>query len=110
MLIEDAFLEEGYSCFLAGTGNAAIETLEAEGAWFDALITDIRMPGDITGWSVANRARDLFPHIAVLYFTGDRMVEMTANSVAGGRLLNKPAPIEEIISTVKDLLPQNAKT
>lgn len=80
------FLDAGYRVIEAATGEAAMAHLAVDAV--DLLFTDIRLPGAVDGWSVARRARELQPTLAVIYasgFPGDAM-----DIVPGARFVRKP--------------------
>lgn len=89
LLVEDELLvrelasedltEAGFAVTSASNGEEALAHLN-EGRCFDLLFTDIRMPGSIDGWQLADRAKALCPQIKVIYATGlgeaaDRLAE-----------------------------------
>jgi signal transduction histidine kinase/CheY-like chemotaxis protein len=87
----------GFSVHAAEDGRAAIEIIEA-GHRLDALITDIRMPGVVDGWAVAERARRRHRNIPVIYVTG--FSSERGREVPGSVTLKKPATIETILQTL----------
>lgn len=56
------------------------------------LVTDIRMGPGLNGWEVAHRAREKFPSLAVVYVTGDRITEWSAQGVLQSTVLQKRLP------------------
>ena len=57
--------------FLVHEAETAEEGLEILGNKpVDVLFTDIRLPGALDGWSLAERARALDPNLPVIYATG----------------------------------------
>lgn len=65
-----ALLEElGYSVVAAADGRGALEACGAAEAPFEALLTDVVMPG-IGGRELADRVRDRMPGIRVLFLSG----------------------------------------
>ena len=68
---------------------------------FDAIITDVRMPGR-SGLSVIEEAESLCPGIAVIVMTGHHQEQATDTRVA--RWILKPFSIAGIRATVVDLL------
>lgn len=66
--------EEGLTVYRAVNADAAIQILDA-GTQVDLLFTDIRMPGSIDGWDLAELARMSRPKIKVLYTSGYSDVE-----------------------------------
>ncbi|AXS41711.1 response regulator [Breoghania sp. L-A4] len=59
----------GYRVTVAADGPEAIAILE-QGAEFDLLLTDIRLPNGMPGADVARRARTLSPTLSVVFMTG----------------------------------------
>jgi CheY-like chemotaxis protein len=54
----------------------------------DVLVTDIRLPGKVDGWQIAERSREYNPDLPVIYATGFSPV--APRPVAGSLLLHKP--------------------
>ncbi|MBY0295368.1 MAG: response regulator [Methylobacterium sp.] len=63
--LEDA----GLSVIQASDGESALAVLESDAA-VDLLFTDIRLPGRLDGWHLAEAARNLRPDLKVIYATG----------------------------------------
>src|SRR3954452_5673766 len=63
-----ALHDGGYATESETSGEAAIAELEANSP-IRALVTDINLIGERTGWHVARRARELFPDLPVIYVT-----------------------------------------
>lgn len=59
----------GFTVIVAVDGNDALQKL-ARGPVPDLLFTDIVMPGGMTGWELADHARDMHPNLRVLYTSG----------------------------------------
>ncbi|KQP81774.1 MULTISPECIES: response regulator [unclassified Methylobacterium] len=59
----------GFTVVQATTAESAMAILEAETA-IDILFTDIRLPGQMDGWQLAEAARRLRPGLPVIYATG----------------------------------------
>ena len=66
--------EAGFFVHEAAEGSEAIEIIDA-GQRLDALLTDIRMPGAVDGWAVAEHARRRRQDIPVIYATGSVLTE-----------------------------------
>jgi len=79
LLVEDELLvrevaaedlgEAGFEVTAASDGDEALAILR-QGADFDLLFTDIRMPGSTDGWDLAREARQMIPGLRVIYATG----------------------------------------
>ena len=59
----------GYLVVSAKDGTEALSILDKEGP-VDLLFTDIVMPGSLSGYALARRAKAMCPEIKVLYTTG----------------------------------------
>jgi CheY-like chemotaxis protein len=78
--------EAGYVVLEAVTGEEALRVLEAQPV--HALFTDIRLPGSINGWWLAEAARKLDPAIPVIYASG--YSDEAPRVVPGGVFVHKP--------------------
>jgi CheY-like chemotaxis protein len=67
-LVVATLREEGYVVIHAGNGEEALAWCKRQAA--DVLITDIRLPGPIDGWQIAERCRERDAGIPVIYATG----------------------------------------
>lgn len=85
-LVVDALREEGYEVFHASNGEQALALCKRQIA--DVLVTDIRLPGGVDGWQIAERCREHDPQLQVIYATGFSPVE--ARPVPGSLTLHKP--------------------
>jgi len=106
-LLENALKEGGFAVATAAAGAEAIRMLEASGADYRALVTDVHLPpGEITGWDVAKRARELSPEIPVVYLTGAGGQDWAANGVPNSVLVLKPFAAAQAVTAVAQLLNQ----
>lgn len=104
MALEDTLTEAGFIVVSAQDGASAISKLEAEGPTIDAVVTDIRMPGKLTGWDVGMRARELRADIPVVYCSGDKAVDWSTRGVQDSVMLRKPFALDHLVNAVCDLL------
>jgi CheY-like chemotaxis protein len=82
--------EAGFAVLSARDADEALQLLENDGA-IEVLFTDIMMPGDIDGFELARRAREMHPRLAVVYATGfAEAVDLLTPARAVDRLLRKP--------------------
>jgi DNA-binding response OmpR family regulator len=103
-ILEDALTEAGFEVVTADNGTAAIAELNADGARFKAVITDIRLGKGPSGWEVGHRAREIVSGIPVIYVSGDSAHEWSANGVPESIMLQKPFAIAQLITAVTTLL------
>ena len=69
-----------------------------------ALITDINLKNEASGWDVARRARELFPDLPVIYVTSAAAEEWTSQGVPKSLLIQKPFAPAQITTAVSQLL------
>jgi PAS domain S-box-containing protein len=99
-------LEElGYRVMSAGTGAAALETLNGSHQ-IDLLLTDVVMPGGMNGRQLADNAVGRRQSLRVLYMTG-----YTRNAIIhqgrldlGINMISKPFSFEELAAKVRQVL------
>ena len=94
MEIADALTEAGWNVVEAGTGEAALEYL-TQGPQFHLLVTDIRLPGPVDGWTLAERYRAGDPLGTVVYCSGNPRNEQ--RQVANSTFLPKPCRIDVLL-------------
>lgn len=102
-LVVEGFQEAGMQPIWAGTGDDALSLMRV-GLGPAALVTDIRLPGKLNGWDVAERFRELQPHAPVIYVTG--YTDTEPRPVSNSTVMRKPYRLSEIISHLKQLLAQ----
>jgi CheY-like chemotaxis protein len=103
-LMEDSLEEAGFTVETATSAAQAISMLEAAGANYKALVTDVNLGAKLTGWDVGKRARELMHDIPVVYMSGFAGNEWTANGVPNSILLNKPFAPAQLVTAVSQLL------
>jgi CheY-like chemotaxis protein len=85
-------------------GSEALDLLDRRP--FDVLLTDIRLPGGIDGWTIATQARQRFPGIAIVYMSG--YAPEPARAVPLGVLLQKPFAIDALVTALREALQSRA--
>jgi two-component system cell cycle response regulator CpdR len=68
-LVSEALDEHGVAVIQADSGQKALQQLQA-GANFDALVSDIAMPGNISGIDVAYEVLKAYPDMRVILTSG----------------------------------------
>jgi PAS domain S-box-containing protein len=93
----------GYQTIEADSGGAALE-LVRKGIEFDLLLTDVVMPGGITGYQLAEQARAERPGLRVLFTSG--YTELASAPALGSdhQLLSKPYRKQELGHAVRAVL------
>jgi CheY-like chemotaxis protein len=102
MMMQDALEAAGYAVVAASTGaeaEAALASLPVCG-----LITDVRLGAAPDGWTLARHAREMNPHLPVIYATGNTAAEWPVQGVCDSVLIEKPYASEQVVSAIGALL------
>ncbi|MHB8450818.1 MAG: ATP-binding protein, partial [Mycobacteriales bacterium] len=86
---------------------SAVDALERHGdAEFDLLLTDVIMPGGLTGRDLAERLRERRPDLPVLYTSGYSAEVIATQGILdpGVTLVEKPFTGEDLLAKVRGLL------
>jgi DNA-binding response OmpR family regulator len=105
--VEESLVEGGFEVTTALNGREAIARLEEHSDGVAGLITDVRLGGDIDGWDVARRARELDPGVAVIYMTGDSAADWASQGVPNSLLVQKPFAHAQLVTAISTLLTQS---
>ena len=97
-----ALEEGGFRVASASTAAEAIRQLEAPDAAFAALVTDIDLGDNSSGWEVARRARELFPDLPVVSVSGGSAHEWASRGVPGSVMLTKPFALAQLVVAVSN--------
>ncbi len=96
----------GFECELQTNAKSAIETLN-EGATYDLVISDIRMPGDMDGFEFRDWILENHPKLEVILMSG-----FYSNSVSSGDtpILEKPFSETQLLRAIELALSTQAAT
>jgi len=97
--VVEALREEGYQVIHAANGEDALAWCGRQVA--DVLVTDVRLPGRVDGWQIAERWREQDPDLPVIYATGFSPV--APRPVSGSLVLQKPYDPADIVRAVKTM-------
>ncbi len=105
LLVEDSYMllellvtlceQHGLATLTASSGEAALMLLREHGGRIDWLLTDIRLPGLVDGWSVAEAYRQIQPHRPVIY--SSTTANLRHPAVPGSIFVTKPYVIADIL-------------
>jgi PAS domain S-box-containing protein len=98
----------GYTVISAVNGKDALSKLKANPA-IDMLFTDIVMPGGISGWDLAEKAREIRPGLPVVFSSGYALEMLTHKGLAPGKnlILSKPYRKAELAERLREALSRN---
>ena len=102
----------GYRVAEAGNGSEALSILRRDADAFDLLLTDVVMPGPVSGDILADEARLLCPGLPVVLMSGypEGTIAATGQSPPGQILLSKPFRKAELARVVRRALAEAAAT
>jgi two-component system cell cycle sensor histidine kinase/response regulator CckA len=100
-IIVEELQEAGCEVVEATDGNEGLVALSEHGP-FDVMLTDIRMP-NLDGWDLAERARETFPGLPILYVSG--WSDCAPRPVSNSAIIVKPfrpaALVQAVMRTAK---------
>ena len=91
--------DAGFTVHEAASAQEALDVLEHERVCL--LFTDIRMPGDMDGWDLAEEARRRRPELKVIYASGYSV--QAPRLVPNSLYLGKPYRPSEVLSAIEKL-------
>ena len=86
--VAESLTEQGFAVHAVATAREALSVLGS--ASIDVLFTDINLPGGMDGATLARRARELQPGLAVVYASGRVTRLDPAIAVPGSMFVPKP--------------------
>jgi CheY-like chemotaxis protein len=90
----------GYSVQQAISGDIAFLLIQ-QGLLFNLLVTDIVMPGQLDGFGLAKKVREVIPAMPIVYSTGfARAADMRTKDAPDGCLLIKPWRQRDLLAAV----------
>jgi CheY-like chemotaxis protein len=112
LLVEDEFLlsdmlsevlvEHGFEVHAVANARDALRHLTC-GSPCDILLTDINLPGSIDGAALARLARDLRPHLPVVYASGAYSRLEQLDAVAGALFVPKPYNPDKLCEMLSEM-------
>ena len=102
---------EGATVTTADWAVDAVEILTKREQTIDLVITDLRMPF-VTGLTVVNAVREIFPKTPVIVLTafGDPEARAACREMGAAAFLEKPLDSDALIQAVREALGLNAPT
>jgi len=93
----------GYNVVEAGDASEAIAAMDAEGQ-INLVFSDVRMPGDMDGFGLAEWVRSRYPSVPVLLTSGYGGRSLPAASISGLRFIAKPYSQNQVAQWIATLL------
>jgi PAS domain S-box-containing protein len=110
LLAARALERHGYQVFEAVSAVDALQRWGSHLERFDLLVTDLLMPGGMSGQQLADEVRKRRPSLRVLYTSGHNNDAVTRQLQleAGVNFLPKPYPVRDLLAIVRQRLDQAA--
>jgi CheY-like chemotaxis protein len=101
----EELVDAGFDVMSLETGDEALAFLSGLSDDFHVLVTDIHMPGQTDGISLARIVRERYPSVPIIYTTG-RPDALVRAGLPGGRVstLVKPYKPSRLIEAVRSAL------
>ena len=109
-IIHDIIAEEGYAVEKAASGDEALRIIGQYGR-FDAVVTDLKMPGEVDGLGVLKAALEQDENTVVVLMTAYGTVESAVEAMKIGATdyLNKPINHKDELLIILEKALQNRK-
>jgi DNA-binding response OmpR family regulator len=101
--VEKVLTEAGFETTIVSSGEEALTLLMGESKHPDALVTDVRLAGRLSGWDVARRVREKDPAFPVVYVTAYDQ-DWSAHGVPNSIVIPKPFAAAQLVTAVSTLL------
>lgn len=100
VIMQDALQSHGYQVSLATDGASALTMLEGDTA-YSHVVTDVRMPGEVTGLEVATKALERSPQSRVVLVSGYQRGQLPPLP-EGAVFLSKPYRIKQLLLALEE--------
>ena len=104
-LLDGELTDAGFEVVIAGRGAHALAEININWWRFSAIVTDIQLdPLGSDGWEIARRARELAPHMPVVYVSGSGGDEWPSKGVPNSLMIAKPFAVAQLMHALNLLL------
>jgi CheY-like chemotaxis protein len=102
----------GYQILEASSGKEALEVWNRQASRIDLLLTDMVMPGGVSGVDLAEQLQASLPRLRVVFTSGYAANEVNREVLAKthARFLPKPYTHDELAHTVRECLDKSGGT
>ena len=112
MGLSDFLQDCGFKVLEASNAGEAVEMIKSSTVSIDLVITDVRMPGDMDGFGLAQWVRANRPGLAVILCSGDaKKAEVARDFCADEPFFRKPYDLQMLVAKIRQTLGSpNAKS
>jgi DNA-binding NtrC family response regulator len=96
--LADLLRDEGFEVIECATAEAAELIIASTGTELQALITDHKLAGAMSGVQLAQYARSRHPHVNIIIMSGKAVKPIPVNTT----FLQKPFTAEQLLDVVRD--------
>jgi signal transduction histidine kinase/ActR/RegA family two-component response regulator len=102
-LMQRVLQREGFVVHTAATGREALDWWATGGSGVDLVITDLVMPGDVSGAALARELRRVRPNLPIVFTSGydPEFNPAEITMVPGDNFIPKPSTSEQILHVVR---------
>lgn len=115
LVVEDEFLirltlsemlgDAGFDVVEAEDGEQALAVLR-NGGGIDLVLTDVNLPGGVSGWAVADAARERRADLPVVFVSGGAQVPAGRRASPHDTFVQKPYTPSDLIAVARRALDQ----
>jgi CheY-like chemotaxis protein len=102
--LEKVLTDAGFATEIVASGEEALTLFIGGSIACQALVTDVRMRGRLSGWDVARRIREKEPAFPVIYVTAAPAEEWASQGVPNSILISKPFAAAQLVTALSNLL------
>ena len=103
-LVKHALSDAGFDLTVSSSAEEALSLLAGGVARYRALVTDINIDGELNGWELARRVREIDAAFPVVYVTGAAADQWPSQGVPHSILLEKPFAPAQLVTAISQLL------
>jgi CheY-like chemotaxis protein len=105
-MVSDFLQECGFKTLGASNADEAVQVLSAQNPFaIDLVLSDVRMPGSMDGFGLAQWVRENRPGLPVVMCSGDnKKADAAAHLCAGEAFLKKPVDLDVAVLQIRQLL------
>ena len=101
--LKDLLQPENFDALEAENAPQAFKLIQKLQGNFDLIVTDIRMPGEMSGLDLAFAVRTAFPAIPVIVISGYEYRDLAKQVLGQFELIEKPFKPGDFLAVVKKL-------
>ena len=110
LVISDYLRECGFKVYEAGTAPEAIAILESDKTSIDLVFSDVRLPGEMNGFALAQWARKYRPGLQVVLTSGDSKRSEAAKELCENEpFFAKPYDIQLVVAQIRTMIEAKAR-